>query len=180
MPTQNQVAEHLDISQPQVSGLMERLGIDWRTASLDFIRVAYIQNLRAQASGHRAENGTDLVHERVLTERVDRELKQLMVNEKKGTLINVAQLEPELMQMFGAFRSELLSRDDKLKDELDTLYGIDTDLTILNDHTYAALSQLAQYDASGQGLDTSSGQHLSTAGENEYSGMVEKLQEDVG
>jgi hypothetical protein len=151
MSTQKQIAEHLDISQPQVSGLMERMGIDWRTTSLDAIRIAYISNLRAQASGHRAEDGTDLVRERVLTERVDRELKQLLVNEKKGVLVNVTQLESELMQMVGAFKSELLSRDDKLKDALDALYGINTDLAILNEHTHAALSQLARYDASGQG-----------------------------
>jgi hypothetical protein len=151
MTTQKQIAEHLDISQPQVSGLMERMGIDWRTTSLDAIRIAYIGNLRAQASGHRAEDGTDLVRERVLTERVDRELKQLLVNEKKGVLVNVTQLESELMQMVGAFKSELLSRDDKLKDALDALYGINTDISILNEHTHAALSQLARYDASGQG-----------------------------
>jgi len=175
MPTQKQIADHLDISQPQVSSLMERMGINWRTATLDAIRIAYIGNLRAQASGHRAEDGTDLVRERVLTERVDRELKQLLVNEKKGVLVNVVQLEPELMQMVGAFRSEMLSRDDKLKDELDALYGIDTDLTLLNDHTYAALSQLARYDASSQGTDAPVDGHYRAAGEDEHAGMGTRL-----
>jgi|SRR5450830_1642801 len=146
MATQQQIADHLFISQQQVSRLMLKLGIDWDKSSMDEIRKEYIDNLRAQASGHKSDDGLDLIKERVLTERVERELKEMMVAEKKGLLINVSQLEPELMQMVGAFRSELLSRDDKLKSEIDALYGINIDLNLLNDHTNAALSQLARYD----------------------------------
>lgn len=147
MPTQQQIADHLDLTQQSVAELMEKLSIAWKAAKLDDIRVAYIRHLRGQASGHKSNDGLDLVKERVLTERVDRELKTLLVAEKRGLLINVDQLEPELMQMVGAFRSELMSRDDKLKAELDALYAIDTDLTLLNEHTHAALAQLARYDA---------------------------------
>lgn len=168
MPTQLQIAKHLDISQPTVSEVMLKLGIDWNVASLDEIRTLYIRNLRAQASGHRADDGTDLVKERVLTERVDRELKQLTVAEKKGLLVNVSQLEPELMQMVGAFKAELLARDDRLKDELDSLYAIDIDLTLLNEHTYAALSQLARYDASSSSIDAQAGSGSTATSENEH------------
>ncbi|HNA67265.1 MAG TPA: hypothetical protein PLN96_05195 [Zoogloea sp.] len=146
MPTQTQIADHLDMSQQAVAELLARLGIDWTAAGLDAIRVAYIRHLRGQAAGHKSEDGLDLVRERVLTERVDRELKLLTVAEKKGLLVNVEQLEPELMNMVGAFKAELLARDDKLKTELDALYGIDLDVTILNEHTRAALEQLGRYD----------------------------------
>mgnify|MGYP001184545427 CR=1 FL=1 len=67
MPTQQQIAEHLDLSQKQVSELMERLAIDWQACGMDEIRVAYIRNLRDRAAGHRSEDGLDLVRERVLT-----------------------------------------------------------------------------------------------------------------
>ena len=154
MPTQQQIADHLDMSQQAVADLMERLAIDWREVSIDAKRVAYIRQLRGQAAGHKSESGLDLVKERVLTERVDRELKQLMVAEKKGLLINVEQLEPELTQMIGAFRSELLARDDKLKNALDALYGIDLDLTLLNEHTNTALSQLARYEPRSEGINS--------------------------
>lgn len=148
--TQQEIADHLDLSQKAVSQFLEQNKIDWLVTSLDDIRVLYIQNLRAQASGHRSQDGLDLVRERVLSERVDRELKQFTLAEKKGSLINVAQLEPELMQMVGAFRSELISRDDRLKTALDALYGVDIDIQLLNDYTYAALSHLARYDAGGK------------------------------
>lgn len=148
--TQQQVADHLDLAQQNVSAFLVQANLDLASATLDEIRLAYIRKLRGQAAGHRSEDGLDLVRERVLTERVDRELKQYTLAEKKGTLVNVAQLEPELMQMVGAFRSELLSRDDRLKSELDALYGIDVDIQFLNDYTYAALKQLARYDVGGE------------------------------
>ena len=146
MAAQKQIAEHLDLSQQAVSEMLKRLGIDWLSATLDEIRVAYIRNLRAVAAGHKSGAGDDLTHERILTERVDRELKELQLAEKRGMLINVQQLEPVLMQMVSAFRSELLARDDKLKAALDSFYGIDIDLRLLSEHTGAALSQLARYD----------------------------------
>lgn len=168
MLTQKKIAEHLDLSQPAVSGVLEKLGLDVKVASLEQVRVAYIRNLRAVAAGHRSDDGMDLTRERVLTERVDRELKQLTVAEKKGLLINVGQLEPELMNMVGAFRTELLSRDDKLKADLDALHGIDVDLAILNDHTNAALSQLARYDASGPGFNSTPAGDAGATGEAEH------------
>ena len=164
MPTQQQIADHIDMSQQAVADLMERLAIDWREVSIDAIRVAYIRQLRGQAAGHKSESGLDLVKERVLTERVDRELKQLMVAEKKGLLINVEQLEPELTQMIGAFRSELLARDDKLKNALDALYGIDLDLTLLNEYTNTALSQLARYEPRSEGINSSIASSVAAAG----------------
>ena len=145
--TQQQIADHLDLSQAEVSKFLKQIELDWKEATLDEVRVAYLRKLRAQAAGHQSEDGLDLVRERVLSERVDRELKIFNLAEKKGALINVAQLEPELMQMVGAFKSELLNRDDKLKAALDAAYGIKIDVHILNDHTHAALSHLARYDA---------------------------------
>jgi transcriptional regulator with XRE-family HTH domain len=171
MPTQQQIAEHLDISQQQISELMKKLNVDWQVASLDEIRVAYIRGLRSVAAGHRSSDGLDLTHERVLTERVDRELKQLLVAEKKGVLINVEQLEPELMNMISAFRGELLARDDKLKADLDALYAIDLDLNILNEHTHAALSQLARYEPGSEAVDASAGACAHAAGADEHGGM---------
>ena len=171
MPTQQHIADHLDISQQQVSELMKKLGMDWQAASLDEIRVAYIRQLRGVASGHRSNDGLDLTRERVLTERVDRELKQLLVAEKRGLLVNVEQLEPELMNMISAFRAELLARDDKLKADLDALYGIELDLNLLNEYTLAALSQLARYEPGGGRADTPSGAGAHAIGTDEHGGM---------
>ena len=164
--TQQQISDHLDLSQQNVSEFLKHVDFDWRTASLDDIRYAYIRKLRAQAAGHRSEDGLDLVRERVLTERIDRELKQYTLAEKKGVLVNVSQLESELMEMVGAFRTELLSRYDKFKDAIDTLYGIDTDIQLLNEHTYAALNHLARYDTSRKAVSGEDSHVDQATGEN--------------
>ena len=148
MPTQKEIAEHLGMTQQAVSQQMVPLGIDWRTTGIDEIRLAYIEHLRGVAAGHRSSNGIDLAYERALTEQVDRELKQLTLAEKKGLVVNLQQLEPELIRMFVAFRTELESRDDKLKASLDAVYGINLDIAYLTEHTRNALAQLARYDPS--------------------------------
>jgi hypothetical protein len=157
MPTQQEIADHLGMTQQAVSAQMERLGLDWRTASLDAIRLAYIENLRAQAAGHRSEGGLDLTQERALSERIDRQLKELTLAEKLGQLVNIAQLEAELQNMVVAFRAELAARDDKLKDDLDALYGVDVDRGLIEEHTRAALEHLARYDPGGARSDPAPG-----------------------
>jgi hypothetical protein len=179
MLTQQQIAAHLDINQSSVSELLKKLGLMWQTETLDSIRVAYIRQLRGVAAGHRSHDGLDLTHERVLTERVDRELKLLLVAEKKSVLINVDQLEPELMNMVGAFRAELLARDDKLKADLDALYGIELDLNLLNEHTYAALAQLARYEPGSDGACAPIGSPAHTTGADEHTGMGASSSGDV-
>lgn len=146
MPTQKEIAAHLDLSQPMVSELMGELGIDWKTAELDEIRIAYIRKLRGVAAGHQSREGDDLIRERVLNERADRELKELSLAEKRGQLVNVGKLEPELVQMVVAFRTDVLALPDRLKDDIDALYGIDVDLQLLTDPVYDVLEQLARYD----------------------------------
>lgn len=153
MPTQTEIALHLGMNQSEVSRHMEKLGINWKTATLQEVRLAYIEHLRGQAAGHLADDGTSLVQERVLTERVDRELKQLNLAEKRGQLVNLEQLEPALASMVVAFRAELQSRDDKLVEDLNALYDIDVDRALIEEYTRAALEHLARYDPGCPGLD---------------------------
>lgn len=157
MPTQEQIAEHLDIDQSAVSRQMDRLGIDWRSSSMDAIRVQYLRNLRKQAAGHVSESGLDLTEERAQTERVDRKLKELTLAEKLGQLVNVGQLEPALQQMVGAFKTELMSLPDKLKSEVDALYGVDVDVHLLEAHIDECLAQLARYDPERVGTGAPAG-----------------------
>lgn len=171
MPTQQEIAEHLGISQQAVSEQLKPLGLDWREASMSTVRLAYLQHLRGVAAGHRSSDGMDLARERALTEQVDRELKQLTLAEKKGQLVNVAQLEPEIERMVVAFRTELLARDDKLKAEIDALYGIDLDLALITEHTRNALAQLARYDPELRGTGASAGGQGGAAGGDDDDGV---------
>ena len=64
MLTQQEIAEHLDMSQQAVSQLLADLGIDWKAVSLDEVRVAYIRRLREIAAGRAALGDLDLATER--------------------------------------------------------------------------------------------------------------------
>ncbi len=180
MATQVEIAEHLGMSQQAVSKQLAQLGIDSSTATLDEIRLAYIEHLRGLAAGHRTHDGMDLTRERAMTEQVDRQLKQLALAEKQGQLVNVAQLEPELARMVVAFRTELLAGDDKLKAEIDAFYGIDLDLAFLNEHTRNSLRQLARYDPEHQGDAASGGQAGGAAGDHDDDGLGEGASSAVG
>jgi phage terminase Nu1 subunit (DNA packaging protein) len=143
---QAELAAHLDMSERNLREVLGTLGLDHKVASQREVRVAYIRYLRETAAGHRAGDGTDLVAERVQTERVSRQLMLLNLAEKQGALIHVEQLRPMYAQMIGAFKTELLALPDKLKAELDALHGINVDAELLNAHVRAALEQLSRYD----------------------------------
>jgi hypothetical protein len=173
MPTQKDIAAHLDMSQAEVSKLMGELGINWRTAPLDEIRCAYIRRLRGAAAGHKSVAGDDLVQERVYNERLDREMKTLALAEKRGQLVNTAQLEPELVQMVVAFRTDVLAMIDNIKADLDALYGIDIDLQVLTTHVHDALRQLARYDPEQSGIGAPTGSADGAAGGHDDDGLGE-------
>lgn len=144
--TQKEIAEHLGMTQQAVSKTLGKMGIEWQSMSLDEVRLAYIQRLREVAAGYASIDGQyDLNRERVLTEQVDRELKLYQLAEKKQMLVNVDVFMTELEPVFQAMRQEMLARDDKLKLELDTLYGINVDVTILNEYTNNTLNHLSRY-----------------------------------
>lgn len=172
MPTQRDIAAHLGLDQAAVSRHMAELAIDWRKETMDAIRLRYCAHLRTVAAGHKSQDGLmDLTQERAMTEQIDRQLKQIQLAEKLGQVVNLTQLEPELARMVGAFRSELLARDDKLKAEVDALYGIDLDPQLLNEHTRAALSQLARYDPRSPAAPVAPGAADGPAHADEHGGL---------
>lgn len=171
MPTQTEIAAHLDLSQAEVSRLMAELGMDWKVTALDTIRTAYIRRLRGAAAGHRTDDGQDLIRERVLNERVDRELKELTLAEKRQQLVNVSQLEPALVQMVVAFRTEVQQLPDKIKADIDALHGTDVDLQLLTDHINAALEQLARYDPEHAGTGAPIGEADGPTAEDDHDGV---------
>ena len=138
MPTQQQIADHLGLDQSAVSRHLGALGLDWKAATLDEVRVAYIKHLRAVAAGHMSQDGVDLTYERAMTERVERELKLLTLAEKRGQVVNVEQLEPELSRMIGAFRTALLSRVRCLTKPTETIRPTIPEPAALTTHPSAA------------------------------------------
>lgn len=74
MPTQQAIAEHLDLDQSAVSRLVAELKIDWAETPMDAIRIAYIRRLREQAAGRATTGDLALATERarLAREQADR------------------------------------------------------------------------------------------------------------
>lgn len=147
MPTtQVEIADWLGINQSEVSRHLRTLGLNAKTDELKDIIRAYCEHLRGIASGHSDEDGDSLIKERIETERIDRALKTLTLEEKRGNLVDVSKLEPALVEMVAAFKVEILSMADKVADDMRSLYGIEIDADIITGPVDAALSHLSRYD----------------------------------
>jgi len=145
VPSQRDIAQHLDLSQPRVHQLMRSLGLeDYADRPLEQIRVAYIRNLRAQAAGHRSADGTDLTYERVLSERQQREINAVKLAQMTGALVPRNEVGPTWDSLVVAARTELLSLKDRVVAEIRTAHGIDIDPELVDCHVRRALERLAR------------------------------------
>ncbi|MEO8804650.1 MAG: MarR family transcriptional regulator [Burkholderiaceae bacterium] len=139
----------------------------------------YIKFLQERIEARAGEDG-GLHDERTRLARLQSEDLELRLAERRGQLVNATQYESAVGYAVMATRAELLTRDDKLKAELDALYGIDIDLSILNEHTRSALSQLARYDAGGAGVDAPRVGAVRAAGGDDDHGLGEDAPALVG
>ena len=174
MASQYEIADDLGIVQPTARQLIKRADIpDYQDLTVEQVRhrlVRYWMNKTANRGG---DDGYDLQTERAKTERVTRELRELQVAEKRGALVNIAQLEPALQQAFSAFRAELLSRDDKLAEALHAKYQIKVDLDLLNEFTFRALEQLSRYQPRSGLFAAEADIESEASGEDIYDGVGE-------
>lgn len=128
MLSQNDIADHLDMSQQAVSQLMEQLGIDWHVATLDQIRVAYIRRLREQAAGRAASGDLDLAGERAALARAQRERIEMQNDVTRGELAPVILIEEVLTKAASKVAGILDAIPGMVRRRVPLLTSIDIDL----------------------------------------------------
>lgn len=89
------------MDQSVVSRLMAELGIDWKVASMDQIRVAYIRRLREQAAGRATNGELDLATERAGLAKAQRERIEMQNAVTRGELAAVSLIEEVLTKAAG-------------------------------------------------------------------------------
>lgn len=172
---QTEIAAHLGMSDRNLRDVLQNLKLDHRTRSLREIRLMYIEDLRGKAAGHRSEDGFDIVHERVLTERIDRQLKEIQLAEKLGEFVVAADVAAMVEQMVVAFRADMLSLGDNLKTIIDATHGVDVDIELINEPINETLQRLSSFEAdSGEDNHTGRAESSATTEDDDY-GVVEQI-----
>lgn len=143
MPTQTEIARHLDLSERRVRDVLAALGVDHQAASMDEIRVAYLRDLRDKAGGRGGEDQKALTRARTMEATASAELKILMVKEKSGQVVLTEEVEPMFFSLVTAARTELLSLPGKLVGEIKALYDVEVDVELIEEKIHDALRHLA-------------------------------------
>lgn len=138
---QSIVADHLDLSQQAVSQLLQRLGCDLATATLDQIRVAYIRHLRAMAAG---QGGDALAAERLRLTAARRIKAELQARTMAGELVEAAAVSRGITDAAAAMRASLERIGDRIGPRLAELTDPDACTDLVSREIDDALVQLAK------------------------------------
>lgn len=140
--TQTRFAAMLGISQPAIHKHVDvgtlKMGQTYGTWL-----VLLFEKLRDEAAGRSGEDQASLTRARTQEATASAQLKQLMILEKAGKLVPIDGIEPLLIAMVTAARTELLALPDKLTNELKALYGVEVDAALIEENIHAALAHLA-------------------------------------
>ncbi len=110
--TQQEIAEHLGLSQQQVSAWLARLALDV-DAGLDAIRLAYIEALRTAAAG----GGSNPEKDGYV--RARRHLAELQLQRERALVCDVAAVGAVARETHRDLRNDLLALPDRLAVVLD-------------------------------------------------------------
>src|SRR5690606_12730409 len=120
--------------------VLSGLGLDWKTDSLDDIRVGYIRKLREAAAGR---NDDQLSAVRARRELADARLKELELAEKYKQIVSVDYLEPLLIGLMKQIQSAVLEAGNKSLQLLETNHSIEVDDDVILGNLRAALGTVA-------------------------------------
>lgn len=149
MATQNEIADHLDMSVTRLKELLPRLPVA-NTSDLDAVRVAYINQLRNTASGR---GGEDQQLRLAIARARESELKgdrlEMDMARDAGQLVPADELEQAWIALIASARAELLAMTAKLRAELMRLFDIDVSADLIESYVHTALEHLANADEPG-------------------------------
>jgi phage terminase Nu1 subunit (DNA packaging protein) len=108
MPSQAEVATHLDMQPRQVRELRDRNIIpDPREADLESIRVAYIRHLREQAAGRRGEGPDSIADARTRLAQARTRGEELKNAQLEGRLIEAGRVAATWSELVTTARNRL-------------------------------------------------------------------------
>lgn len=140
--TQTGFASLVGVSQQAISKRVDAGTLAMGQTYRVWLQVLF-EKLSTEAAGRGGEDQASLTKARTEEATASAQLKQIMIMEKAGKLVPVDGIEPLLLAMVTAARTELLALPDKLTNELKALYGVEIDAALIEEKIHAALAHLA-------------------------------------
>jgi len=78
-------------------------------------------------------------------DRISADILEIELAEKIGGLVLADDVESQVTTLVMAVKTEISNGNHKLKTEIDSLYGIEIDLELLNEHSRSVLNTLSGY-----------------------------------
>ena len=146
MATQAEIAEHCDLSQPEVSAKIKKYGLPSRGCGIDEFRIAYIRDLRKAKSGHGSDydQDYDLVEERARLAHHQANKTALEEAEKSGELVPAEKVLEMWIKQIAACRAKVLSIPNKLAPVAAIEAEAHTIEELLTDSLHEALAELTE------------------------------------
>lgn len=145
MPTQREIAAHLDMSERNCRDMLKTLEIDWSTATMDEIRIAYIRDLREKAAGRGGGQMEALNSARIEESTVKTSLNRLSYHEKLGTLVPAADAAAALRDWAAFANREYLGGFEKLVQQIEAAFKISVDRDGVNRIVGSTVSRIGGY-----------------------------------
>lgn len=146
MPTQQEIAADLGLSQPAISSALGKIGLlkrEYEAMPLEDMRRLLVRHYSEIAAGRGGDDQFNLTQERARESRLKGDLLQLQIQEKSGVLIPADAVEQQWTALVVACKTELLLIPDKLAAMLKALHDIDIDPALIEQPINDALARLA-------------------------------------
>lgn len=138
--TQVEIAQHLDMTPRNLRDVLSGLGLDWKTASIDEIRVAYIRKLRDAASGR---NEQDLATVRTRKELAQAQREELELAKEYRMILPVSEVRPAITGFMKEVLTQVTQAGKKAVQNVNAQYQVNVRDDIVLSPLRAALGNLA-------------------------------------
>lgn len=145
MPSQKEIAQHLDMSERNCRDVLKALDIDWAVSSLDEIRTAYIRDLREKAAGRGGSQVELLNAARIEESTVKSANGRLAYHEKLGTLVPTADAAFVLNEWASFANREYQGGFEKLVQELEATLKVSIDRSMVARVAGITVSRIGGY-----------------------------------
>lgn len=145
MPTQAEIAEHLDMSQQNASQMLNQLNINWAECTLDEVRLAYIRDLRDKAAGRGGTDEAELRKARTREALGKAQLSELNYWREVRELVPVSEIEP-LMESWAVYaRNEVEQSIQRLALAVESQHRIEINQDVVHNAIEATCRAISGY-----------------------------------